>query len=421
MAIYTFSPFRLLAICTSLKCEYCKEVVHPTASQGAKKKINTTHAVRPTFGQRVCWKCLNQGQPRVIPGCGDVISYSCLTTEWHKVHWDAGGSVDPVYMENRSALYDIWNHDRVLAYPGGYRELRETNFGESVPVLRERDYNDPDPFEIAESRDEFEIMWTYPRNDRFGARQGPIYTLNYQDQLLQYLRTEGNQGIDYFLQYIIPGVPSPEDYQPLVSTYKSLIDQANARQSVSRRASQAKIYVSWYGKTSIAVGAMAKIARKMTSANIERWSNESTLSSFPATFGEDRLVRLDYASTPTTLKRKTMIRLMLLYREIHYHHATWHLTFDTGDGGLNSLMHSVLGRYLRNPQPLTSGEALSYARTIYLATRGIVFGSAIPGIHLRHMDRIRTDFVGVRFRRPYRPRENLWDQPWTDPSENRSY
>jgi hypothetical protein len=113
--------------------------------------------------------------------------------------WNGNSSIYHVkqyYFAHREILFHIWNHPRVLAYPGGVRYLRVSEFGEMEPISGNMQDIGYDKDQIL-SRDEYEIMWKHPNVDSFGDPIGPIFTASALRDLVEYLKQPNNNGIDF--------------------------------------------------------------------------------------------------------------------------------------------------------------------------------------------------------------------------------
>lgn len=394
------SPMRLLAICTGTKCEFCDQDLVDDFHASGPISSGITLRVRPHLGVKCCWTCLNYSRKRKTLSSPNKAIHSKLTTSIYKVHDHA---LTEFYLSNRETLYEIWCHDRILAYPYGLRYLDEQHDGTLVPVGNRYDAYSP-----VESYDAFEIMWKEPTLDNNGNPCGPIMTASLLQDLVSYLGQEDNLGIDHFLDYVVKHTSRKESYVPILKAYDESIEDAEHAVQERMLNAQAQLNIKRFKAIDLAMKGIDKIIKRTSTSDIKWWLKEMSMVKRPQSYLETQ--------------RRLMTRTLLLYREIPYHKGTWVLTYDTGCPELNRTIHDVLGDFLKKPKHLSSDEVYHLARTLYKRSRDILRFERVEGVLIDSSTMaIRREFSARWYRRQYRPSPAALSKfpEWKDTSPNR--
>ncbi len=407
-AIYTMSPVRTLELCVGTRCEYCKQ------SENYTGEAKMTYCVRPTFGIKACVGCLmqednvplyrtfrfrsnshNEDDIDEHEGNGATAlprNQWALSSRFQKTI-DNGFKEyhNQYYLANRQIIYEILSHPRVAAYP-----TRDRYFDENDNPTVGVDF-------VRFTRDNHEIMQTSTLFDFTGNKTGAIFTRKMLGELVDYLKSDGNHGIDFFFNNMIPGCPALDEYAPFINAYEKCIGSATLRQNRRIKLDQENRQLRQYKKIELAVKGIAKIARMMSPENIRSW-------------------QFHFSNSPL-YESNLMLRVMLMYREITYPRARWCLTYDTSSGTLNGLLHSVLGSFLAKPFPMNKKVATKIAHEIYDTTIEHICLKRHRGIYKGKGWKIKQSGYGRRYRRIYDYRSRGYSRrtvyPWRDRSNER--
>ena len=411
-AIHSMSPMRLLSLCTGTKCEWCNEnsASHDKFVEAGISTCRTTR-VRPHFPSRVCWACLQHSRIRRSISSPNRAIYSRLTKPVYKVR---GEELNQYYVDNRQLLFEIWSHERVLAYPYGLRYL-DDHEGSLIPVGDMYEAQNP-----VDSKDAFELMWSEPTLDSYGNPTGPIMTASLLQDLVSYLnkiddlslgrrewKEQVSRGIDYFLDHLVTYTSSPTSYIPIIRAYENCIEDAEHVVQERKLNAIAQENIKRFNKIDLAMKGIDALIKETSKGNIMKWLEEISRVNRPATY--------------FTTQCEVMTRVLLLYREIPYKKGTWVLTYDTGCPTLNRALHKVLGDFLKNPRALSSSEARQLAKTVYKRSRDILTMDLVEGVYSDRSNTIIRQGFSARYRREYRPSPIALSKfpEWKDTSANR--
>ena len=398
-AIYPLSPMRILQLCTSRVCEHCASA--------------KTNKVRASFGILVCWHCLTKG--REVPSGS---ASEPLTRNIHKFFWsDRFNSYtqNQCYFSKRSLFRRIFDHTRILAYPCGTRYLEATTDPhDCLPVLVGPFNYEHTTTPVAQltpgtrfaSKDRKEVVYAKRTIDLFGDPSGPVIAYEQIMELVSYLSEEGNEGIDYYLNNIMSGVPSMSEYSPFLQAFDANVERALARWQAVKQERAAFASLKRFRSIQVGMDCMGKIATQMTSLNIKRWC--------------ENVLGLE-SRTPDYYERQSIVfsRMVLLYHEIPYIHAKWTLTYDTGCPQLNRTLHRILGPYLKNPKRMPCHVASALAEKIFIASRSTLLSQRVPGIFENGNRGRILDGFGQHFRTRYANNPDRKFPVWSDTSDNR--
>jgi hypothetical protein len=299
-------------------------------------------------------------------------------------------------------LYEIWSHDRILAYPYGLRYLDGDLDGTLAPVGGRYDATMP-----IESYDAFEIMWKEPTLDHNGNPCGPIMTASLLQDLVSYLKQEDNLGIDHFLDHLVKNTSRRESYAPILKAYDESIQDAEHVVQERILNAEAQRNIKRFKAIDLAMKSIDKIIKETSTSNIEWWLKEMSMVKHPQSYFETQ--------------RRVMTRTLLLYREIPYLKGTWVLTYDTGCPELNKTIHDVLGDFLKKPKHLSPGEVYHLARTLYKRSRDILRFEKVEGVFKNSFHMVIRRGFSVHYRREYGPSPAALSKfpQWKDTSPNR--
>ena len=405
-AIYTMSPVRMLELCVGTVCEYCKR------SENYTGEPKMTYCVRPTFGIKACVGCLMQegNSPfyrtfRIRSNYDDIDEHEgnsdntvsrnqwALTSRFQKtIHNGFIEYHNQYYLANREIIFKILSHPRVAAYPTRDKRYFDEDGNPTVDI----DF-------VRSSSDNHEIMQTSTLFDFTGNKTGAIFTRKMLSVLVDYLKEDGNCGIDYFFNNMIPGCPPLDDYAPFVNAYEKCIGSATLRQNRRIKLAQEKRQLRQYERIELAVKGIAKITMMMSPENIGSWQCPF--------------------SNSAPYESNLMTRVMLMYREITYPRARWCLTYDTSSQRLNRLLHCVLGPFLAKPFPMNKKVATKLAHEIYSTSIEEISLKRHRGIYKGKGWKIKQSGYGRRYRRSYDYRSRGFSRrtvyPWSDRSSER--
>lgn len=413
-AIYPVTAFCLLRMIVVPTCYYCRDVreidrsVCPgVQSSGTYKPVTpgTSLFVRGNFGIRTCHDCLTKQLPREYTPSTGSFEYSSLTREWRKLVWSSRHKQffhNSYYLAHRRTLFDIFQHPRILCYPYGERFF---------------DINDVDDTFILEqvlapsvdsiiSQDRVEFMWTRLQRNSFGDPVGPIFNQGMLNQLVTYVESENNQGIDYYLDNMIEAPPSPTDYDAFLDAYRAYITRAEASETSRLEDQHCMRLYKMHERINVAIGIVAAVVEQVTPINMHRWHGRTARS---------------FSYYSYDLDCQELHRALLLYHEMPYLQCRYPLTWNTDSPNVNRAIHSAFGPFFKSNKEIEVDEAEPLAKHIWETCSGLIGGEYIFSIHDdRSETGIRTGFVGEMI--SSRP---IWItvppafQPWQDTSHNR--
>lgn len=414
--VYVMSPARTLELCIGTECEYCKKSVKYSGRTGM------TYCVRPTFGIKACKTCLmqdlygrnfrtyhtindddiddnqklksNKEGANVIPK-----KQWALTCLFQKIVSNSSQEYhNQYYLANREVIYEILTYSRVAAYPRNIRRYFDGNNNPTIGVNA-----------VWFSDDSDEIMQTDTLFDCTGKKTGAIFTRKMLSSLVDYLKLDGNLGVEHFFNNMIPGCPSMSMYQPFINAYEQCIESARVKHSIRVKMSQERRQLQQYEKVELAVKGISKIAVMMSPNNIYKWKKPPLYRSHSTSRTKSSI----YDSN-------VMQRVMLMYREITYPRAKWCLTFDTSSPRLDKLLHSILDSFLANPISMSKKSASAMAYKIYHTIINQTRCKRHVGIYKDISWEVKQSGYARRYRREYinRGTPRVF-RPWRDRSSER--
>jgi len=393
------SPLRLLRMINGRRCEFCNnvEVDIRYAYPGEDLSNAKPRRVRPQWNVFACYACC---KTKRNPQISETWDHDCLTKTFDRLVLSMQRCYheNVYYTSNRALLYNIFCHPRITSYPIGIRQCRMVN-GFLENVFDSRD-------DSITKHDRMELMWACVRYDDKGDRVGPIFNRTLVSELVSYLKTEHSQGIDYFINNMIPGVPNVSDYETFVSVYEQHIPHAlqlNEQRRMKRTRELLHRRYVWIDNT---VHAIAVIVSHINFLVLRR--------QFPP------------CQTATErLKDIKMVRkVMLCYHEAYPISLRRPVTYRTGDGTVNEIINDTLKQLYKNPLHVIASrsKAKQIARTLFIKIKSCINWQ--HGISTKITDSRGNIVSSFSINDPYPShrirRKRGVPQPWRDTSSNRN-
>lgn len=338
--IWPISPIRTLRLICGKRCEFCyNEDGHSWYDQVCNP---VPRVVRPGWPIFCCWPCVSDSRPKFSkesswPG----VTVKTVTRPWSKLIYRPDKDMfyhKQFYLANRQILLNIFNHERILAYPCGFRYL-EIRSGEPVAERSNTSIG---------SRDQIEIMWSTPIK-KGGEFVGGLMSADLIQPLVEYLKTPNNLGIDHFLLKMIPNAPALEDYEPFLQAFETIRPKAEQYEQMQSELIQTRKELARLRKIENAIASVSMIASRLTPSDVEIFARNN---SGPY----ERNNRQAYWEDARVFQR-----IILCYQEEHnlsLHHP---LTWDTGIFNLNRALTKLFKPLLRAPTQLQNNEVETYA------------------------------------------------------------
>ena len=339
--IWPLSPMRSLRLICGKRCEFClNEKGHSWYDQDHNP---IPRVVRPGWPIFCCWPCLSDSRPKFSPGSNwPNVTVQTVTRAWCKLTYRPDQDMfyhKQFYLANREILLKIFNHKRILAYPCGFRYL-EKRTGEPVAERTSTSIG---------SRDQIEIMWS-TRLKKGGEYIGALMSADLIQQLVEYLKTPDNSGIDDFLLKMIPDAPKLEDYEPFLQAFEAIRSKAEQYEQLQSELIQSRKELARLRKIENAITSISTIASIITPSFVESFARR-----FSQYYREEFWDARDFQ------------RIILCYQEEHNLSLHYPLTWDTGFFDLNLALTNLFRPLLQAPTRLQPDDDERYANA-YLST-----------------------------------------------------
>lgn len=378
-AIYPITIRRLLRIGLGKVCEFCFN--------------NKVHVLRPQSGTFVCWECMNnelyserqaENHEGTTTDLDEIIS---VNVRWHKVYFKAGGTmhIKQYYAAHRGALYNIFSHRRVLAYPYGSRKVKQSSG------------------RVINSKDSYEILWRKPWIDFEGSAFGPLITYHHLSSLVSFVESNINNTVDRYIEKYVDDAPLHWHYDPFIASFEKYFP----RIFLQYRSQKELDANSRFNNRCIKIDRFSKALHCISCCcTVTDLDLSDAIANFP----------------PATLDDVMALRRLLLCYISEYNvQMRWCASYDSGDFALNKILESILRPVMQSPSRviIDSSAARSIARRLFFQSRGFFSFNRMDDYEVPALfdnGTLRSDF---RFQYKRRSRKPPKIKHWVDTSPNR--
>lgn len=239
-----------------------------------------------------------------------------------------------------------------------------------------------------ECSDRYEILWShYTEEYKTGEPVGPLLNYSSLNNVADYLRQPNNEGIDYFLDNMIPSPPTLNDFKGFLTVHETYREDALKHFDNCRQKRIEKEELARLKKMENTVHAIAEIA---SCINLKLIQEAYELIGF-----ED----MPYAQR---IDVDVMQRLLLCYQEEHQPCMHYCITYVTGNCMLNRRMKEWLEEVLKAPTTVVKSHEEAQRHALAVTSKFVQLHGP-PNAYEPMPEVIRDGIVRHQFR-SFRPR-----------------